>query len=72
MKLKSVRGDRVKLGDRLKLWINKGEPVLVTRLVPYDGPLKFLGVGTQIASFGETSTGMTLEASCYYDVVVGD
>lgn len=63
------QGKDVKVGDVLKTWFNDGQAE-VRAVWPYTGPLlKYLGEGTQIASFRGCSVEMTLEGNNYYELI---
>lgn len=75
LKTKNVPMLELKVGDRIKVWW-KGDGStpntdIITRLVPYRGPLKCIA-GAKLADFQFMRAGMTLEPDSDYELVIED
>ena len=65
-----VFGADLRPGDAIKVWM-QSEPVRITSLAPYSGPLAYLfKEGASIAQFDVGASGMTIDHGAIFDRVV--
>lgn len=61
--------EQLRVGDTIEVWWTPGRDT-ITALKPYGGSLlETLGLGTKIAEFALSKTGMTLEAGAVFKVI---
>lgn len=68
--MRHVKGGTLKVGDTIDVWWQPHRDTIM-RLRPYDGPLAHIfKEGAQLADFAINKSGMTIDNSDYYDVLM--